>query len=102
MRIRTLVDVQLPLKRSKKVKRPGSDWITCSFKYEKLPSFCFLCGLIRHIDHNCEKYYQSNEDELVRGWDASLRAPKRWQLLLGGECCSRKMKMMAALGFKNR
>lgn len=67
MRIRTLVDIRQPLKKGKKVNTPGSDWIVYSFKYEKLPSFCFICGLIGHIDRHCDMFFQLPKDEIVRG-----------------------------------
>lgn len=46
MRIRVSVDIRHPLKKGKKVKKPESDWIFFSFKYERLPSFCFICVII--------------------------------------------------------
>lgn len=85
MRLRVLVDVRLPLKKGKKVRRPGGDWQVCSFKYEKLHSFCFLCGLIGHIDRHCEKFYRTEAEDLVRGWDVSLRASNRRLSSMGGE-----------------
>lgn len=75
MRIRTA------LKKCKKVRKPSGDWIVCNFKYEKLPSFCFLCGLIEHID----KFFQLPENELLKGWDVSLRAPNRRVAMYDGE-----------------
>lgn len=57
MRIITLADVRVPLKKGKKVRKLGSDWVACSFKCEKLPSFSFICGLLGHIDQHCEEYY---------------------------------------------
>ncbi|MCH81132.1 F-box/FBD/LRR-repeat protein [Trifolium medium] len=32
-------------------KRDGVNWI--DFRYEKLPMFCFHCGIIRHNEANC-------------------------------------------------
>lgn len=54
MRVRVRMDVRKPLKREKKIKRPGEQPVTCSFKYEKLPTFCFICGVIGHVERNCE------------------------------------------------
>ena len=85
LRVRSMVDIRNPLKKSKKVKKPGSDWITCSFQYEKLSSFCFICGLIGHIDRHCEKFFQTPEEEIVLAWDISLRAPNKRLSNLGGE-----------------
>ncbi|EEF43556.1 conserved hypothetical protein [Ricinus communis] len=34
-----------PLKRRMKIKMDGGDWVSISFTYERLPAFCFFCGL---------------------------------------------------------
>ncbi|CAN0916997.1 hypothetical protein LINGRAHAP2_LOCUS30039 [Linum grandiflorum] len=41
MRIRVRMDARKSLKREKKVTKPNKE-ITVTFKYEKLPTFCFL------------------------------------------------------------
>ncbi|XVF67504.1 hypothetical protein PTKIN_Ptkin10aG0126500 [Pterospermum kingtungense] len=85
MRIRVSVDIRQPLKKGKKVKKPGSEWIVCKFQYERLPSFCFIYGMIGHIDRNCVKIYHMPETEIVKGWDVSLRAPSRRGATLGDD-----------------
>lgn len=42
MRIRILIDVRKPLKRLKRVKKPGDKVKEVLFKYERLGSFCYL------------------------------------------------------------
>jgi hypothetical protein len=32
----------------------SSTWV--AFKYEKLPKFCFSCGLIKHVRMGCERF----------------------------------------------
>lgn len=44
MWIRVKVHIRQPLKKGKKMKKDGCDWITAYFRYEKLPSFCFIYG----------------------------------------------------------
>jgi hypothetical protein len=41
MRIRVLLDVTNPLKRQKKIKRPGGESHTVRFTYERLGNFCY-------------------------------------------------------------
>lgn len=79
------IDVRVTLKKCKKVKKSGSDSITCNFQYEKLPSFCFICGLIGRIDRQCEIRFRVPKNELVRNWDVSLRAQNIWTSNLGDE-----------------
>ncbi|CAN1760291.1 hypothetical protein LINPERHAP1_LOCUS7477 [Linum perenne] len=79
------MDIRLPLKRGKKIVKPGGDWIIARFRYEKLPTFCFICGRMGHIDRHCEIYLHTLDDQIVRRWDMDLRAPPRKSNQLGGE-----------------
>ena len=44
MRIRVLLDVRLPLKRRKKIRMEDGAWAYIEFKYERMGTFCSLCG----------------------------------------------------------
>ncbi|CAN1779817.1 Uncharacterized protein At4g02000 [Linum perenne] len=66
MRLRICMDVTKPLKKEKKVRRPGGEWLMGKFRYERLPTFCYVCGRIGHIERHCETFYQTPEAELVR------------------------------------
>jgi hypothetical protein len=47
LRICVLLDLQKPLARGRKLHfQNKSTWV--AFKYEKLPEFCFTCGVIKH------------------------------------------------------
>ncbi|CAN1776997.1 Uncharacterized protein At4g02000 [Linum perenne] len=85
MRIRVRFDVTAPLVKGRKVRRPGGNWLMSKFRYERLPVFCYVCGRIGHIEHHCELWYDTPEDQLVRGWDAELRAELRRNEPHGGE-----------------
>lgn len=87
MRIRVLVDVRIPLKRSRKVTLQGGDWNVVNFRYERLGTFCFRCGLIGNIDSFCDLRFIVAVDDGVRGWGAELRADTRRQT--GGGTTSR-------------
>jgi hypothetical protein len=46
-RVRIILDLSKPLPRGQTIKvRDKSLWV--SFKYEKLPKFCFKCGVVQH------------------------------------------------------
>jgi hypothetical protein len=52
LRVRVMMDVTKPLARGRMLHLKGqSVWI--EFKYERLPRFCFHCGVIRHGSGGC-------------------------------------------------
>ncbi|CAN0921133.1 Uncharacterized protein At4g02000 [Linum grandiflorum] len=85
LRVRIILDVTKPLLIDKKVRQPRGEWLTGKFRYEKLPTFCFLCGRIGHVERHCAIFYRTaNPETLVRKWDASLRADFKKPVVLGG------------------
>ncbi|CAN0888735.1 hypothetical protein LINGRAHAP2_LOCUS15920 [Linum grandiflorum] len=85
MRIRVVLDVTSPLKIDRKVRQPGGEWLRGKYRYEKLPTFCFVCGRIGHVERHCAITYRTPAEEIVRKWDASLRADVRRPTQQGGE-----------------
>ncbi|KAM7462532.1 hypothetical protein LguiA_030653 [Lonicera macranthoides] len=85
MRIRVLMDVTKPIKRKMKIRRPGENGTWVNFKYEKLPNFCFFCGLIGHAEHYCEKFYDFPDKSIEKLFRTWLRTPNRKERLTGGE-----------------
>ncbi|CAN1771971.1 hypothetical protein LINPERHAP1_LOCUS12058 [Linum perenne] len=85
MRIRVRMDIREPIKREKRLKRPSGECVLAKFRYEKLPTFCFICGRLGHIDRHCEIYFRLPDEQIVRSWDISLRATPRRMNTLGGD-----------------
>lgn len=56
-------------------------WI--NFKYERLPSFCFYCGIIGHSEKFCEALFDSKDEQGSRKYSGSLRAPTKRQTNAG-------------------
>ncbi|KAH1128926.1 hypothetical protein J1N35_000304 [Gossypium stocksii] len=83
MRIRVLVDVRKLLKRRKKLLIAKSKECIVSFKYEKLTTFCFLCGQLRHGETFCPIRMTQGSKELPFGWDISLKALPRRMVVNG-------------------
>lgn len=73
MRIKVRVDVRVPLEKEKKVRKLGGEWRIVKFKYERLGVFCFLCGLLGHVDQYCEKLFTLENDSGDRAWGPELR-----------------------------
>ena len=53
MRIRVDLQLDKPLRRRGKVAGDDGDKFWVSFKYERLPTFCYFCGRMGHDDKHC-------------------------------------------------
>lgn len=53
MRVRVGLQLDKPLRRRGKVANADGEKFWVSFKYERLPIFCFLCGRLGHDDKHC-------------------------------------------------
>ncbi|XP_030495046.2 uncharacterized protein LOC115710833 [Cannabis sativa] len=86
LRVRTTVDIEKPLKRRMKLCKENGDWIWANFKYEHLPTFCFVCGIIGHADRFCPKRFDQPIDQLVKPYGAALQADlKKKNYLVGAK-----------------
>ncbi|KAL8493335.1 hypothetical protein ACS0TY_024523 [Phlomoides rotata] len=77
MRIRVEVDTDIPLKRWKKVGQKTGCSFLVRFKYEKLYSFYFVCGILGHTKNFCELLFASPDAAPKCEWGIFLRAPDR-------------------------
>uniref|UniRef100_A0A2N9IBV7 Reverse transcriptase domain-containing protein n=1 Tax=Fagus sylvatica TaxID=28930 RepID=A0A2N9IBV7_FAGSY len=83
MRVRVKVDISKPLCRGRKARLLAGKETWISFKYERLPNFCYWCGLLTHGDRDCEKWLRSKgtlrrEDQQYGAWlRASVERPIR-------------------------
>jgi hypothetical protein len=64
-------------------------WCTVKFKYEKLGTFCFVCGVMGHAENKCEIRFAMDHDDGNREWTAEIRADSRRQ---GGRFTSKWLK----------
>lgn len=76
-RVRVRLDVCKSLKRRMKIKRKGGDWSWLNFKYERLSTFCFVCGKIGHSERDCHVVYANPSKEIDRAYGIWLRAPNK-------------------------
>lgn len=77
IRIRVTLDIHKPLKRRMKIKREGGSWSWINFKYERMGNFCFVCGIIGHIEKECGIVYGNSDKEIECAYGAWVRAPNR-------------------------
>ncbi|KAI8024636.1 Uncharacterized protein LOK49_LG02G00834 [Camellia lanceoleosa] len=65
MRIRVAIDVRKPLRWGMKLSLSLTDPIWVDFKYERLPIFCYFCGLLGHTDRDCDAKLSSAEGSRI-------------------------------------
>nr|POF21903.1 putative ribonuclease h protein [Quercus suber] len=68
LRVRVSIDVSKPLSRGRKLwdKGVGIGW--ASFRYERLPNFCYWCGSLMHEDRECDLWLSNrNKTSLEKG-----------------------------------
>lgn len=64
LRVRTTIDLEKPLKRRMRLSKSGDIWTWVNFKYEGVPTFCFICGMVGHGEKFCEKIFNTPLDEI--------------------------------------
>ncbi|WOH09154.1 hypothetical protein DCAR_0728609 [Daucus carota subsp. sativus] len=67
-----------------KVRKTGNEWSWITFKYENVPTFCFICGILGHSDKFCSRLFEVPEKEISRPYGVWMRAPLRRQTNLIG------------------
>ncbi|XP_059441720.1 uncharacterized protein At4g02000-like [Corylus avellana] len=75
LRIRVVIDITKPLERGRSLQLEGKHvWV--SFRYEKIPLFCFNCGRIVHSSKGCpvKQSLRSSSSTAVKEWGIWLRA----------------------------
>nr|GMC57863.1 uncharacterized protein LOC109192285 [Ipomoea batatas] len=56
-----------------KIKPSKGEAFYVDFKYERFPTFCFLCGLIGHSEIFCSMQFEGVTKETVRPFSVELR-----------------------------
>ena len=77
LRVRVSIDIQKPLKRRMRIKKPGSEWVWVEFRYECLTVFCFICGCLGHTDRKCSKIYDSLDGDIPKHYGPWMKASTR-------------------------
>uniref|UniRef100_A0A803PUD0 Reverse transcriptase domain-containing protein n=1 Tax=Cannabis sativa TaxID=3483 RepID=A0A803PUD0_CANSA len=86
LRVRSTIDIEKPLKRRMKLSKENGEWIWANFKYEHLPTFCFICGVIGHSERACLKRFEKPIDEIVKPYGIGMRAVmKKKNYLIGAQ-----------------
>ncbi|KAK1664363.1 hypothetical protein QYE76_052522 [Lolium multiflorum] len=72
LRIKVRMLIAQPLMRGTtvEVEQPGGSkrMIWCPFQYEYIPNFCFICGIIGHVDRECSVKLKKGEEPQFGKW----------------------------------
>ncbi|XP_062104125.1 uncharacterized protein LOC133815285 [Humulus lupulus] len=86
MRIRVLLNVDLPVKRKMNIKNQNGQICCVQFKYEDLTTFCFICGILGHSERFCEKIFDTPQHLLVKLYGLGIKAaPRRRNHTIGSQ-----------------
>ena len=92
-RVKIMMNITKPIRRLQHIRNKAGGVSMIEFKYERLPTFCYVCGLIGHIERDCGTV--AEEDRVMeKQWGSWLRAsPRRGRLKMQEEtqtfikCC---------------
>lgn len=86
LRVRVKIDLNMSLKRRMKLRKSQSEWCWVNFRYEGIPTFCFICGMIGHGEKFCEKIFYTPLEEVEKPCGAWMRAePRRRNHTMGAK-----------------
>lgn len=77
IRLPVCIDISKPLRQKIKIKNGKGEVITLECKYERLPTYCFYCGIIGHSERFCVKLFESSNAGTKRTYGPELRAGGR-------------------------
>lgn len=58
-----------------KINKEGGNWSMINLKYERLGTFCFVCGILGHTEKDCIIVYANQDKKVERTYGTWLRAP---------------------------
>lgn len=61
LRVRLIIDISKPLGRGRVACMGGTKKGCVDFRYERLPIFCYWCGIVDHDDRDCLLWIDSKE-----------------------------------------
>ena len=74
MRIRVMLDVRRPLKKSRRLRKKDGKTTEVQLRYERIDIYCYYCGLLGDGDEECDLLYQKEEDDETKNRGPELRA----------------------------
>ncbi|XP_062085383.1 uncharacterized protein LOC133791472 [Humulus lupulus] len=75
--VRVSVPLSAPLKRRMKFRKRDGVAFWANFKYERVPTFCFICGIIGHSEAFCDKLYDTPLEAIIKPYGLFMKAPPK-------------------------
>lgn len=69
-RVRVSIPIDVPFKRRMRLRKSETEWCWVHFKYEAVPTICFICGLIGHGDKFCDKLFEVQCSDIEKPYGA--------------------------------
>lgn len=86
LRVRVSIQLDKPLKRRMKLKKSEEQWCWVNFRYEGVPMFCFICGLMGHNEKFCERIFDTPLEKLEKPYGIWMKAePRRRNHVIGSK-----------------
>lgn len=57
-----------------KLKKSATEWSWVNFRYESVPTFCYICGMIGHGEKFCEMIFDIPLDQIEKPYGAWMKA----------------------------
>lgn len=77
IRVKVSIALDKPLKRRMKLKKNEDNLCWVSFKYERISTFCFICGMIGHREKFCEKLFDTPIEQREKPYGIWMKAEPR-------------------------
>uniref|UniRef100_A0A803PDL7 Reverse transcriptase domain-containing protein n=1 Tax=Cannabis sativa TaxID=3483 RepID=A0A803PDL7_CANSA len=74
LRVRVTFNIDKPLRRRLQCTKTDGTVFWVSFKYERVPTFCYICGLIGHSERFCRRLYHEPIETITKPYGELMRA----------------------------
>lgn len=86
LRVRVSIPLDKPLKRRMKLRKNADTWCWVNFRYEGVPTFCFICGRMGHNEKFCERIFDTPLENIERPYGIWMKAePRRRNHVIGSK-----------------
>ncbi|XP_056688554.1 uncharacterized protein [Spinacia oleracea] len=75
-RVKIMLNTRLPLKQEQRIKDKKGREVKVEYVYERLPYFCFACGVMGHSERECHAVLEEDKKKKL-GWGPGLKATPR-------------------------